>query len=390
MTVFQMNSNYLMSKRKCALFRLVLFFLSIFTLNTHAQIPLSGQTKDKLSSINTKITKLNESKIRSQSKKQDLISKLKNIDLNISKNTLKLANTTSAIERQENKIRQLKIELRPLQREVDIIKKQLVNYLLLSKQLGNARPIVLLLNQKDPTLTSRLMTYIAHINKNQTELLKTLSKLHWEVKEKQTQEKVQLAKLQLLISNNEKNLLSYQESRKAQKILIMKINQKMSNQTKQIAQLTQDKQKLQLILNNIARLQQVKTDKIPFYKLKSKLPWPIAYKSKGSNQKSIVGNGLYLKSKEGRQISTVRSGKVVFADWLRGYGLLIIIQHDQGYMSLYANNQALYKEKGQKVYTGEKIATVGHSGGQLNDGLYFEIRKDGKPLPPLDWLRPSF
>lgn len=99
-----------------------------------------------------------------------------------------------------------------------------------------------------------------------------------------------------------------------------------------------------------------------------------------------MNQGLIFFANEGMPVNAVSTGKVVFSDWLKGYGLLLIIDHGQGFMTLYAHNQSLFKQKGDNVQRGEQIATVGHSGGIKQNGLYFEIRQRGKAVPPLKWL----
>ncbi|MEJ2398964.1 MAG: peptidoglycan DD-metalloendopeptidase family protein [Gammaproteobacteria bacterium] len=96
---------------------------------------------------------------------------------------------------------------------------------------------------------------------------------------------------------------------------------------------------------------------------------------------------MFIKAKAGRNVHAISHGRVAYADWLRGYGLLMIIDHGDGYMSLYAHNQALYKETGEWVEAGEVIASVGKSGGQKQAGLYFEIRHNGIPVNPARWCR---
>ena len=90
---------------------------------------------------------------------------------------------------------------------------------------------------------------------------------------------------------------------------------------------------------------------------------------------------------EGDEVKAISHGRVAFADWLRGYGMVIILDHGDGYMSLYGHNQSLYKETGDWVEVGETVATVGDSGGAERSGLYFEIRRNGKPTDPVRWCR---
>ena len=127
-----------------------------------------------------------------------------------------------------------------------------------------------------------------------------------------------------------------------------------------------------------------------FSTLKGKLPWPVrgrlAHKF-GSPRAEGAWDGVLIDANEGMEIKAVTRGKVVYAEWLRGYGLLTIIDHGQGYMSLYAFNQSLYKRVGESVEAGDVIASVGQSGGRSQAGLYFGIRKKGVPIDPLEWCR---
>jgi septal ring factor EnvC (AmiA/AmiB activator) len=97
---------------------------------------------------------------------------------------------------------------------------------------------------------------------------------------------------------------------------------------------------------------------------------------------------MLIAAPKGTPVHAVSHGRVVFADWLRGLGLLLIIDHGDGYMTLYGHNQSVYKETGDWVQAGEVVASVGESGGSTRSALYFEVRADGKPVNPQAWLRP--
>jgi septal ring factor EnvC (AmiA/AmiB activator) len=99
----------------------------------------------------------------------------------------------------------------------------------------------------------------------------------------------------------------------------------------------------------------------------------------------ISWKGLFIRAQEGGEVRAVAGGRVVFADWLRGFGNLMIVDHGNGYMSLYGNNQALLKRVGDEVRAGDSIAAVGNSGGNQESGLYFELRHLSKPFDPLAW-----
>jgi len=97
--------------------------------------------------------------------------------------------------------------------------------------------------------------------------------------------------------------------------------------------------------------------------------------------------GLFIRSAQGTAVKAIAAGQVVFADWLRGFGNLVIVDHGEGYMSLYSNNESLYKQVGERVQPGDAIATVGNSGGQPDTGLYFEMRHQSRPVNPLLWVK---
>ena len=94
---------------------------------------------------------------------------------------------------------------------------------------------------------------------------------------------------------------------------------------------------------------------------------------------------MFIRSAEGSEVKSIANGKIVFADWMRGFGNLLIIDHGDGYMSLYGNNQALLRKMGDTVKSGDTIASVGNSGGNETAGLYYELRKQSKPFDPMSW-----
>ena len=135
-----------------------------------------------------------------------------------------------------------------------------------------------------------------------------------------------------------------------------------------------------------------KAYKINFAKLKKKLKLPVKGKVlyKYNAKRWDTGTrwkGLFIKAKEGSNVKSVAAGQVVFSDWLRGFGNIIIIDHGKSYMSLYGNNDSLLKQKGEYIKGGEIIALSGNSGGNKYNGLYYELRHNGKPFNPLKWTK---
>jgi septal ring factor EnvC (AmiA/AmiB activator) len=176
--------------------------------------------------------------------------------------------------------------------------------------------------------------------------------------------------------------------------VLVQLNTQLDNQGGELKHLQTDEKQLQALVRSLQELLSdipvEASQQKPFKALKGQLRWP----ARGQLVKrfgSLRGNsglkwqGVLIEAPEGGQVRAVSKGRVAFADWMRGFGLLLIIDHGDGYMSLYGQNEALYKEVGEWVDSGEVVATLGASGGQTEAGLYFEIRHNGHPVNPLSW-----
>jgi septal ring factor EnvC (AmiA/AmiB activator) len=143
----------------------------------------------------------------------------------------------------------------------------------------------------------------------------------------------------------------------------------------------------------------VKIDRVPeassaegrFGQLRGKLALPVRGELAsrfGSPRQDggVVWKGLFIAAKPGEDVKAVASGRVVFADWLRGFGNLLIIDHGDSYLSLYGYNETLYKQVGDTIRGGERVAAVGNTGGHPESGLYFEMRHEGRPFDPMTWV----
>lgn len=164
------------------------------------------------------------------------------------------------------------------------------------------------------------------------------------------------------------------------------LRQDLAGRQQRLSALTHDEQALQRLLAQLrdifADLPETFDGAEPFRSLRGRLPWPLA------GDAAAGGNGgLRIAAAVGADVHAIAHGRVAFADWLRGYGLLLILDHGDGYMSLYGHNETLLREEGAWVRTGERIAQVGRSGGETQSALYFELRERGRSVDPRPWLR---
>ncbi len=302
-------------------------------------------------------------------------------------------------------------EIGGYQGQIDKLTAELGGQVKAAYAMGQQDKLKLMLNQQDPALSSRMMIYYEYLNKSR---LKKLANLRQTIGYLDQLDKDKLKETELL----EKNLgqrkferAALDEVRKQRNGLIARLNDDYSSKDDQLSLLKESENKL---INLIQALenetddvnQEVEStdsganskeypDSFPklegdFSSLKGKLPLPV----RGKLANMFAGpsteanwKGVLIKAKEGAEIKAVTKGKVAYAGTLKGYGLLMIVEHSKEFMTLYAFNQSLYKQKGEWVGAGDVIAAVGQSGGRSEPGLYFEIRQNGKPVDPLLWCR---
>lgn len=271
-----------------------------------------------------------------------------------------------------------------------------------------------LLEQKDPALWDRQLTYLSYINDARSELIKSYqSTISSQLKvstaiEKERNQKQKNAQM-LAVKNDRLNLL--QDRRHAE---LLKLARGINSDEEKITQLHADRATLQQLIDDISiEEERLPTSTLPtqtkisstapnaeasimpatdFAQAKGALSWPVEgqhrfrFGAKRANS-DIKWQGETIVATSGSEVKAIHSGRVIFADWLKGQGLLIIIDHGEGYMSLYAHNESLLYDVGSWVEGSESIATVGNSGGQTLAALYFEIRHRGVPANPRKWCR---
>lgn len=272
---------------------------------------------------------------------------------------------------------------------------------------GKQEYFILLLNNHDPNQAARELQYYEYIAQSRAAWLKTmrgnLAKLN-AVTAQAKQKNIELAELQDEQTRQKQSLL---REKNAHQQVLKKISLQLKQQRREIGRLQRDENHLATLLEKLSRIVEqpktspptnnsgkssIRTLGAPFVTLKGKLPLPV--KGKISNKfgskrpdSPVLWKGLFVRAAASQQVNAVAPGRVIFADWLRGFGNLLIIDHGLGYMSLYGNNETLYKQVGDELLAGDVIAAVGNSGGNENYGLYFELRHEGIPLDPGKWVK---
>ncbi|MCK4865980.1 MAG: peptidoglycan DD-metalloendopeptidase family protein, partial [Gammaproteobacteria bacterium] len=252
------------------------------------------------------------------------------------------------------------------------------------------------LNQENPAAIGRTLTYYDYFHKARSHnideavvMIKKLDRLTAQVKIKTDELKTSRKQQQV-------EKLKLEDDFIERSVIVKRIETDLANQGTRLKKLVADELLLQQLLKEIRNIMPSMLTEIDkretFSKRRGRLKWPVKGKVKRLFGKSrqaanLKWNGVLIPSAEGKEVKAISHGRVAYADWLRGYGMLVIIDHGDGYMTLYGYNQALYKETGDWVEEGEVIASVGRSGGQSKSGLYFEVRVKGQPSNPTKWCK---
>jgi len=349
------------------------------------------QAKTKLGDVKDAITKQKTTIKKTTSARRELERKLKSDDIAIASVAKKINATQQAQQSTQNKLVKLSKQKRTLSKEKKQQEQVLAKQIRAAYSTGHHDYLKLMLNQEKPASVQRTVTNYQYLNnarmKEIDSFKKTLENLQLISNEHQQQSEhlKDLSQQQL----EQKNV--FEKNKKQRQKTIKLLNNELLSSKQLLTKLVEEEESLILALKQLATLSQPTEHLEGLSTLKRKLSWPIKgriNRSFGSRKQGYLKwKGVLMAAPVGRQVKTIHNGTVLFADWLKGYGLVTVIDHGQGYMSLYGHNQALLKSVGERVETGEPIALVGQSGGQLQPGLYFEIRYRGQAVNPKKWCR---
>lgn len=252
--------------------------------------------------------------------------------------------------------------------------------------------IKLLLNQENPALFGRTLAYHDYFSRARTTRIEAISLAQEQLRLLQEKIHSETGQLISLRSDKEAKLAELTAYREDRQRVLARSRRYIDDQDRQLQVLLKTERELDALLTRLRRGEQGHEDAAPFVSLKGKLTWPVRGKiitrygelKKGGKIKS---QGITFASHAGIDVHAISSGTVVYADWFRNLGLLLILDHGDGFMSLYGHNEVLLKKAGDRVGKNSPIARTGDTGGQNRPGLYFEIRREGNPLNPSLWCR---
>jgi len=375
-----------------------LFFTSPLyaDFNTGLSEEQREETQAELENLRQRMDELRRKIENKQAEKNSATKVLKEIEVRIGERAYVLRKINRHLRKKKRELKKLKQNqkktLNKLTSQRNILSEQIRS----SYMIGKQEYLKLLLNQENPAAIGRTLTYYDYFHKARSHhideavvTIKKLESLTLQVKEK-TRELEDSRKQQRI----EKQKL--EDDFIDRSIVIKKMEEDIARQGNRMKKFAANEQQLKELLKEIRNIMPSMLTEIDkretFGKRRGRLKWPIKGKvsklfGKPRQAANLKWNGVLIPGKEGKEVKAISHGRVAYADWLRGYGMLVIIDHGDGYMTLYGYNQALYKETGDWVEEDEVIATVGRSGGQKKSGLYFEVRVKGQPSNPAKWCK---
>ena len=362
--------------------------------------------QDELDNLRKHISALQKELEKTSESQSEAADELRESERAISHGKRKLAELSLQHRAADHTLGALRQQAQQLERDMQS-QQAMLGKLLYQQYLGGKQEYFkLLLNNHDPDQAAREMRYYEYIARGRSIWLNTLRINLAQLNEivQQTQHKSgEIAALQEEENVQQKIL---EKDKLARQHVISQFAQQLKQQRHEIGRLQRDENRLSQLVAKLSKMLTQKkgkgvfnNDKLPdnrfdgkpFEQLKGKLTLPVmgeVVNKFGSARpdSTVLWRGLLLRAASGQPVKSVAAGRVVFADWLRGFGNLLIIDHGKGYMSLYGNNETLYKQVGDILRGGDTVAAVGNSGGNENSGVYFELRHRGVPLDPINWI----
>ena len=385
--------------------------------------------KEDLKQLRNKIETLQKELADTEESKSEVADTLRDSEQAIAAATRRLNALTQAQHKASNKLGQLQAQSEQVSKDIEVQQSHLSKLLYRQYVAGSGQKeyLRLLLNQQEPNRIARNMYYYSYFARARAEgidalraNLDQLGSLTRESREKSAE----IATIQVTQAEYKKEL-EQQKTEHAK--LLARISLQADQKRREISKLKQDEERLSRLVEKLAKmlarknrrkpsasstpstpsstpptasaplsndsLPDASTDGSPFAALKGRLSLPVRGELAnrfGSPRadSGLTWKGLFIRSGIGQDVKVIATGRIVFADWLRGFGHLLIVDHGGSYMSLYGNNETIRKQVGDTVRSGDTIATVGNSSGINPDaGLYFELRHQGKPFDPLNWVR---
>jgi septal ring factor EnvC (AmiA/AmiB activator) len=347
----------------------------------------------ELEEVRERISDLKKSMDRSASERDRLTADLQAAEVDISEKRLHIRELERQQQYSARRKAALDGEVAAREAELSGEMGQLAAQVRTAYMSGSQERIRMLLNQQDPATLGRMMAYYGYLNDYRAGNIRAVVEHLRQLDELRGQVAAEVARVANLAKARYEELGDLDAAQERRRQLLGSLRQRIASEGREVERLAAQEKDLSRL---IAELTSILSDypitsEDPFSDHRGRLTWPVAGtllhdfgQPRGGS--ALKWNGVVLGAPRGREVRSVYHGRVVFADWLAGMGLLVIVDHGEGYMTLYGYNETTLKNTGDWVAPGDVLATVGDSGGRAETGLYFEIRRQTRPVNPRQWF----
>jgi septal ring factor EnvC (AmiA/AmiB activator) len=379
------------AKWRCLLLALLVSGLPCASLAQHDE----EETREKLEELEADIKSITEEMSDASSRQDELQQQLRQAEVELGTLQRQISENQQALESSAKELVTLQEKSAELAQARDKQQARIAQELKTAWQMGRQGEIKILLNQENPHTVARSLGYYRYFFKARNTLLEQYRATLRELAELQQRIDSTQADLSARGETLKQQLTDLTAAQANRKLAMEELSTSISSISAQLKQKEQDRKQLEEVLRAIEEAVvelELPSNFASFQSAKSQMPWPVDGKPSNQfdrprNDGKMRWQGVTIPAKEGTTVRAIHHGRVVYADWLRGSGLLLIVDHGDGYMSLYAHNESLLREVGEWVTAGTPISTVGNSGGEEQTALYFEIRHNGKPTNPASWCK---
>jgi len=351
------------------------------------------EAEQQLQAVKAEIERVTREVSAEQVERDRLTRDLRAAELSVGKARDNLSNLRR--ERAEGAARRaaLTTEKRARETQLDQNRAALAGQLRAAYTIGRQEPLKLLLNQEDPVLAGRMFVYYSYFGHARAGQIRLIADDVERLGELQSELEAEDHKLAELEKQQRAQLNELEQARRRRSVVLANLEEQSHTRAQNLERLRSQQSGLETLLRELrAAMERFPVEgNDAFTRLRGKLAWPVSghlvARFGDARAGGVHWDGVLVATERGAPVKAVCRGRVIYADWLPGLGLLAIVDHGDGYLSLYGHNERLYKAAGEQVATGDTIAAAGDSGGSSRPELYFEIRRGGKPVDPRPWFK---
>ena len=373
---------------------ILLILLPLGRARAPAAAPSADQTQAQLRALKERIERVSRDVGRDAIERDRLARNLRSAELAVAaaRSDLEALRTQESVhgtQRAELAAERGRVSAALVQERASLATQLQVAY-----QIGRHEPLQLLLNQRDPAAVARMFTWYGYFGNARAAQIAGIAKQMQRIDELDAALAEQEKALEQLRLAKQERITQLESGRAQRQIALVNLQVEAHSRAASLARLRAQQGDLERLLRELARAVPPSAptdDSTGFGRLRGRLEWPVAghvVASFGDTRASGVNwDGMVVATERAAPVRAVAAGRVIYADWLPGLGLLTIVDHGSGYLSLYGYNDQLRRSAGEAVAAGDVIAAAGDTGGRPQPQLYFEIRRGGKPIDPRPWFR---